>query len=161
MKKKFQHVASDPPTAKGLSQLVQQFIQLQEDALGRGAKNPPPATRLPMYLFYDLSPGGSLCHIFAAMYKFKTEQGWRRFDLQSSNRKEANLQMCLKVEESLKSQKLYTPPAVLIKDNVKAADRDKAKEIVKKKGGSVTEDEEEATHIIHPKVELDNELYAR
>jgi len=154
------HVASDPPTAKSLSQLVQQFIQLQEDSLGKGAKNPP-ATRLPMILFYDLSPGGSLCHIFASMYKFKTEQGWRRFDLQSSSRKDANIQMCLKVEENLKTQKMYTAPAVLIKDNVKAADRDKAKEIIKKKGGTLTEDEEEATHILHPKVDLDNELYAR
>jgi hypothetical protein len=39
--------------------------------------------------------------------------------------------------------------------------REKAKEIVKKRGGSVTEDEEEATHIIHPRVELNTELYAR
>jgi len=41
------HVASEPPTAKSLSQLVQQFIQLQEDHLGRAAKNPP-FTRLPV-----------------------------------------------------------------------------------------------------------------
>ena len=32
---------------------------------------------------------------------------------------------------------------------------------MKKKGGTVTEDEDEATHVIHPKVELNNELYAR
>ena len=31
-----------------------------------------------VFLFYDLSPGGSLCHIFAAMYRYKTDQGWRR-----------------------------------------------------------------------------------
>jgi len=39
--------------------------------------------------------------------------------------------------------------------------REKAKEIIKKRGGSLTEDEEEATHIVHPKVELNTELYAR
>ncbi|XP_023343822.1 SWI/SNF complex subunit SMARCC1 [Eurytemora carolleeae] len=154
------HVASDPPTAKSLSQLVQQFIQLQEDNLGKGAKNPA-FTRLPMFLFYDLAPGGSLCHILSAMYKFKTEQGWRRFDLQSSSRKDANIQMCQRVEESLNQQKLYISPIVFIKDNVKAADREKAKDIVKKKGGTITEDEDEATHILFPKVELNNELYAR
>jgi len=32
---------------------------------------------------------------------------------------------------------------------------------VKKKGGTITEDEDEATHILFPKVELNNELYAR
>ena len=39
--------------------------------------------------------------------------------------------------------------------------REKAKDIVKKKGGTITEDEDEATHILFPKVELNNELYAR
>ena len=68
---------------------------LQEDFLGKGAKNPP-FTRLPLYLFYDLSPGGTLAHIFSGMYKYKSEQGWRRFDLQSPSRKDANLQMCQK-----------------------------------------------------------------
>ena len=32
---------------------------------------------------------------------------------------------------------------------------------MKKKGGTITEDEDEATHILFPKVELNNELYAR
>ena len=43
----FQHVASDPPTAQSLSKLIQDFIQLQEDQLGRNSKNPP-FTRLPV-----------------------------------------------------------------------------------------------------------------
>ena len=32
-------------------------------------------SRLPLHLFYDLGPNGSLCHILSAMYKFKSEQG--------------------------------------------------------------------------------------
>ena len=27
-------------------------------------------------LFLDFKPGGALCQIFAAVYKFKSEQGW-------------------------------------------------------------------------------------
>jgi hypothetical protein len=42
-----QHTSNDPPTGKSLSTLAQQFIQLQEDHLGRNAKNPP-FTRLPV-----------------------------------------------------------------------------------------------------------------
>lgn len=34
-------------------------------------------------LFMDFKPGGALCHMLATAYKFKTEQGWRRFDLHS------------------------------------------------------------------------------
>ena len=51
----FQHVASEPPTAKSLAQLVQQFIQLQEEHLGRKAKNPP-FTRLPVSSFFKSLP---------------------------------------------------------------------------------------------------------
>ena len=49
---------------------MQEFLQLQEDYLGRAAKNPP-FTRLPVRLFYDLTTNGSLCHIFLAMYKYR------------------------------------------------------------------------------------------
>jgi SWI/SNF related-matrix-associated actin-dependent regulator of chromatin subfamily C len=45
----------------------------------------------------DFTPEGSLCHILAAMYKFKSEQGWRRFDLTSPSKKESNIEMCKEV----------------------------------------------------------------
>jgi SWI/SNF related-matrix-associated actin-dependent regulator of chromatin subfamily C len=44
--------------------------------------------------FLDFTPEGSLCHILAAMYKFKFEQGWRRFDLSSPSKKDTNVDMC-------------------------------------------------------------------
>ena len=75
------HVASDPPTGKSLALLLSQFIELQETSLGRKAKNPP-LVRLPVRLFYDFTTkgeGGSLCTILLCMYKYKTEQGWRRW----------------------------------------------------------------------------------
>jgi len=33
-----------------------------------------------MKCFLDFKPGGSVCHILATAYRFKQEQGWRRFD---------------------------------------------------------------------------------
>lgn len=30
----------------------------------------------------DLKPGGALCHMLATAYRFKSEQGWRKFDMQ-------------------------------------------------------------------------------
>lgn len=33
-----------------------------------------------MKCFLDFKPGGGLCHILATAYRFKQEQGWRRFD---------------------------------------------------------------------------------
>ncbi|KAG8282287.1 SWI SNF, matrix associated, actin dependent regulator of chromatin, sub c, member 2 [Homalodisca vitripennis] len=75
------YVQTDPPTSKGLAQLVIQLIQFQEDNLGKNVSKPP-LTRLPMRCFLDMKPGGALCHLLATVYKFKSEQGWRRFDFQ-------------------------------------------------------------------------------
>lgn len=33
-----------------------------------------------MKCFLDFKPNGGLCHILATAYRFKHEQGWRRFD---------------------------------------------------------------------------------
>lgn len=37
-----------------------------------------------MKCFLDMKSGGALCHILATVFKFKSEQGWRRFDFQVS-----------------------------------------------------------------------------
>ena len=50
--------------------------------------------------FYDFTPEGSLCHILSAMYKFKFDQGWRRFDLTSPSKKDSNIEMCKAVSET-------------------------------------------------------------
>jgi hypothetical protein len=39
-----------------------------------------------MRCFLDFKPGGALCHILATVYKFKSDQGWRRFDFQVSSK---------------------------------------------------------------------------
>lgn len=96
---------TDPPTNKSLATLVIQLLQFQEDNLGKNVTKPP-MTRLPvrnitiyiiikivlvaqsiiykfkfqMKCFLDFKPSGGLCHILATAYRFKHEQGWRRFD---------------------------------------------------------------------------------
>jgi hypothetical protein len=52
------------------------------------------------------------------MYKFKYEQGWRRFDLSSPSRKDTNMQMCMKVEEALVEHELHMAPKLFISKNV-------------------------------------------
>merc|ERR1712130_210089 len=160
MKNAKKDVASEPPTAKSLSQLVQQFIQLQEDHLGRKAKNPP-FSRLPVRLFYDFSPSGSLCHILKALYRFKTDQGWRRFDLTSPSRKDPHMLMCSNVEKALIEQEMYKHPIVYLKDSLRDKEKEKVTALVKKRGGSITKNMNEATYIIHPKVDINPDRYCR
>ena len=68
---------------------------------------------------------------------------------------------CVQVESGLIDEEVHVIPRVYIKDNVKGSDREKIKSIVKKKGGDITDDEEDATHIIHPHVKFwdDNSLH--
>lgn len=33
--------------------------------------------------FLDFKPGGGLCHLLLAAYRFKSEHGWRRFEIPS------------------------------------------------------------------------------
>ena len=35
-----------------------------------------------MKVFMDMKPGGSLCTVLATMFRFKSEQRWRKFDFQ-------------------------------------------------------------------------------
>lgn len=154
------YIQTDPPTNKGLSSLLISLIQFQEDNFGKNASKPQ-HTRFPMRIFLDMKPGGALCHILATMYKFKSEQGWRRFDLQSPSRLERNIEMMGQVEKALIAGKVYTPPNVFVRSDVDKATAQKVKEVVKKHQGNVTENEAEATHIIFPPCDPLDEEYAR
>ena len=74
-----------------------------------------------------------MCRILAAMYKFKHEQGWRRFDLSSPSRKDLNLSMCQKIEEALVEAELHKVPKVFLRKEIDKEDREKIKEMGKKK----------------------------
>ena len=114
-----------------------------------------------MRLFYDFSANGSLCNIFLAMYKFKTDKALRRFDLTNPNRKDDNMNLCMAVQEHLIKEEFHRVPVVMVKETVKDKDKEKVKEIVKKRGGQITNKEENATHIIHPNAEFNPDRYCR
>lgn len=157
------YIQTDPPTSKSLSALVVQLIQFQEDNFGKNVSKPP-LTRLPMRCFMDFKPGGALCHILATVYKYKSEQGWRRFDFQvskSPSRMDRNVEMFMSVEKALIQAKCLSLPCVYVRSEVDKSIAVKVKDIIKRHQGSVTENEEGATHIIYPVVDPLDEEYAR
>uniref|UniRef100_A0A671ST07 SWI/SNF complex subunit SMARCC1-like n=1 Tax=Sinocyclocheilus anshuiensis TaxID=1608454 RepID=A0A671ST07_9TELE len=109
------YVQTDAPSSKSLSGLVIQLLQFQENSFGRRANNPS-FTKLPAKCFQDLRPGGALCHILGSVYKFKTEQGWRRFDLQNPSRMDRNVEMFISVEKTLTQNNLSRPVVYLSPD---------------------------------------------
>ncbi|XP_055067000.1 SWI/SNF complex subunit SMARCC1 isoform X1 [Misgurnus anguillicaudatus] len=143
------YVQTDSPTCKSLAALVVQLLQFQEDAFGRRVSNPA-LTKLPAKSFLDFKPGGALCHILGSAYKFKSEQGWRRFDLQNPSRMDRNVEMFMTIEKTLVQNNSLTRPIVFIVSDVEQKQATKLKDIIKRHQGTITEDKSKATHIIYP-----------
>ncbi|XP_076262537.1 SWI/SNF- related protein mor isoform X2 [Rhynchophorus ferrugineus] len=153
------YLNNDPITNKTISQTVVQFLQFQEDFLGKKTQKPP-MTRIPVKYFLDFKPGGGLCHMLAAAYKFKTDHGWRRFEI-PSGKLDKVYEMFQNMEKALVQNKLYTIPLVYISPLVDKSIVQKIKDIVRKRNGQVLETEEGATHILYNPADPPVEEYGR
>ncbi|XP_069172419.1 SWI/SNF complex subunit SMARCC2 isoform X3 [Procambarus clarkii] len=120
-----------------------------------------PMTKLPMKCFLDFKPGGGLCHILSTVYKFKSDQGWRRFDFQSPSRKDANVELFREIEKSLLSNKCWSKPSVFIHGEVDKELRNELKDIVKRHDGKIVDEEEEASHIVYDEQDPLDDEFAR
>lgn len=112
----------------------------------------------------DFKPGGALCHILSTMYRYKAEQRWRKFDFtvnKNPMRKDPIGQMVLDIETALIEAECMRLPMVYIRPEVDRATASKINDIVTNHQGEITNDEEEATHIIYPVIDPLPEDYAR
>ncbi|XP_030052627.1 SWI/SNF complex subunit SMARCC2 isoform X4 [Microcaecilia unicolor] len=143
------YIQAEPPTNKSLSSLVLQLLQFQEEVFGKHVSNAP-LTKLPIKCFLDFKAGGALCHILAAAYKFKSDQGWRRFDFQNPSRMDRNVEMFMTIEKSLVQNNCLSRPNIFLQPEIEAKLLSKLKDIVKRHQGTVTEDKSNASHIVFP-----------
>ncbi|NXL88252.1 SMRC2 protein, partial [Alectura lathami] len=98
----------------------------------------------------DFKAGGALCHILAAAYKFKSDQGWRRFDFQNPSRMDRNVEMFMTIEKSLVQNNCLSRPNIFLHQEIEPKLLSKLKDIVKRHQGTVTEDKGNASHIVCP-----------
>uniref|UniRef100_A0A8C0QL12 SWI/SNF related BAF chromatin remodeling complex subunit C1 n=1 Tax=Chelonoidis abingdonii TaxID=106734 RepID=A0A8C0QL12_CHEAB len=125
------YVQADAPTNKTLAGLVVQLLQFQEDAFGKHVTNPA-FTKLPAKCFVDFKAGGTLCHILGAAYKYKNEQGWRRFDLQNPSRMDRNVEMFMNIEKTLVQNNCLSRPTIYLIPDIELKLANKLKDIVKR-----------------------------
>uniref|UniRef100_A0A803YLC8 SWI/SNF related BAF chromatin remodeling complex subunit C1 n=1 Tax=Meleagris gallopavo TaxID=9103 RepID=A0A803YLC8_MELGA len=144
-----EYVQADAPTNKTLAGLVVQLLQFQEDAFGKHVTNPA-FTKLPAKCFMDFKAGGTLCHILGAAYKYKNEQGWRRFDLQNPSRMDRNVEMFMNIEKTLVQNNCLSRPTIYLIPDIELKLANKLKDIVKRHQGTVTEEKSKATHHVYP-----------
>ncbi|XP_054831820.1 SWI/SNF complex subunit SMARCC2 isoform X8 [Eublepharis macularius] len=143
------YIQAEPPTNKSLSSLVVQLLQFQEEVFGKHVSNAP-LTKLPIKCFLDFKAGGALCHILAAAYKFKSDQGWRRFDFQNPSRMDRNVEMFMTIEKSLVQNNCLSRPNIFLHPDIDPKLQAKLKDIIKRHQGTVTEDKNNASHIVFP-----------
>ncbi|XP_061738757.1 SWI/SNF complex subunit SMARCC1b isoform X2 [Nerophis ophidion] len=145
--KKF--VALDSPSCQALAAVTLQLLQFQEDAFGKQVPNPA-RTKLPTQCFLDLRPGGGLCHILGSVYKFKVEQGWRRFDFQNPSRTDRNVEMFATIEKTLIQHNCMSHPVVYLDPSLDQALASRISGIVTKHQSTITVDRVLASHHICP-----------
>ncbi|XP_041932875.1 SWI/SNF complex subunit SMARCC1b isoform X1 [Alosa sapidissima] len=143
------YVQVDAPSGRALGSLVLQLLQFQEEAFGRHSTNPS-LTKLPTKCFMDMTPGGPLCHILGTVYKFKMDQGWRRFDLQNSSRMERNIEMLVAVENALVQNGCLAWPVVYLSAGLEQRLASRVSDIITRHQGTLTEDKAQATHHVYP-----------
>ncbi|KAM8914326.1 SWI/SNF complex subunit SMARCC2 [Spinachia spinachia] len=154
------YIQAEPPTNKSLSSLVVQLLQFQEEVFGRHVSNPP-LTKLPMKCFLDFKSGGALCHILAAAYKFKSDQGWRRFDFQNPSRMDRNVEMFMTIEKSLVQNNCLSRPVIYLSSDIEPKLLGKLKDIIKRHQGSVTEEKASSSHVVSIPTNLEEEEWVR
>ncbi|CAK6949564.1 SWI/SNF complex subunit SMARCC1b [Scomber scombrus] len=143
------YVLVDAPSCQALAAVTLQLLQFQEDAFGRQATSPA-LTKLPAQCFLDLRAGGGLCHILGTAYKFKAEQGWRRFDLQNPSRTERNVEMFSTIERALTQNNCMSLPVVYLDPTLDQELAGRLTGIITKHQGTLTEDRVLASHHIYP-----------
>ncbi|XP_028316401.1 SWI/SNF complex subunit SMARCC1b [Gouania willdenowi] len=137
----------DAPSCQALSAVILQLLQFQEDVFGRQATSPV-LTKIPAQCFLDMRPGGGLCYILGTAYKFKVEQGWRRFDLQNPSRTERNVDMFVTIEKALIQNNCMSLPLVYLDPTLDPELTSRVTGIIAKHQGTLTDDRTVASHHI-------------
>lgn len=120
-----------------------------------------------MKCFLDFTAGGSLCHVFSTMYRYKSEQRWRKFEFnvtkkQSKDKdKEPYTQMSNDIETTLIDSDCLRLPVAFIRPEVDDEMREKITTILTNYQGVITNEEDQASHIIYPEVDALPDDYAR
>lgn len=74
----------------------------------------------------------------------------RRFDFQSPSRVDRNVEMFMQIEKSLVQNKCLILPIIYIRPEVDKCLIPKLKDIIKRHQGAISDNPEDATHIVHP-----------
>lgn len=140
-------------------------MRAQDEILGKGKTLANESVmRLPIRCLMDFSLGGGLCHVFAFLFKLKSEGRLKNFEFKISEdiSREEMIEIVKEMSESLINEKVMVLPSVFIRPDMQNEEQEKICEISKRRGFKIVEDEHDATHIIMNDVqdEIAGDAYA-
>ncbi|KAL5257926.1 hypothetical protein ACHWQZ_G012765 [Mnemiopsis leidyi] len=138
------YVEGEQLNSKTLSNLITQISQFQEDNLGYGNKSD--ATRIPSRLFYQPK---TLAVILGTIYKYRSENNWRKVDFTTSGRMAKHLEILSSIWNTFFEMGVQTRKKILLSEELDEANREKLKAIIEKRGGLIVTKEDEASHIVY------------
>lgn len=117
--------------------------------------------RLPMRCFWDFKQGGSLCHIFANMYRHKYEKNWTKIDFNVNEiaNQDQNMQMSKEIFEKMIEQKCICSPTIYVRPEIDDGTLKKIKNTLSKLQCEIATDQDQATHIIYPEMKHSTDNY--
>lgn len=111
-----------------------------------------------MGCFWDFKQGGSLCHIFANMYRYKYEKNWTTFDFNVANQ-DQNMQISKEIFEKLIEQKCICSPTIYVKPEIDDSTLKKIRNTLSNLQCEIATDQDQATHIIYPECFISTDKY--
>lgn len=129
-------------------------MQFQQKIFGKGSSEIQ-TMHLAMRCFFH---SDSLCHIFLKMYDYKANRKWENFDFEDEPH---YIAMSKEINAHLINIKYFQLPTIHIRHDVDDKLREKITNILKERQGKITQDENQASHIIYPEIEPLPSEYAR
>jgi len=125
-----------------LAQLTARLIQLNDDVLGRNAEGSREITKLPMRLFHDYKPTGSVYVILKTYHEERNSLRFQPLPVHEAVR------LLKRIYTNLKDGGFIKFPSVYIDREVKEPLRSKLIEIIKKHGAQSV-NKAQATHLVY------------
>jgi SWI/SNF related-matrix-associated actin-dependent regulator of chromatin subfamily C len=154
---------TEPPSNKQLLELLCQFVQFQEDNLGKHSSTTLAntnssnlhLTRLPIDIFFKFQPGDALCQLFATIYKYKYEQRIDKVEFNSLGKKSQLLELCSLIQQNLIQAKCLFYPTCYFRTELFVGNEmqnllTRLQDIVKQHNGRIVSSLAEADHVIYP-----------
>lgn len=115
-----------------------------------------------MHCFLDFRLGGSLCHILASIYRYKSDQSLKGLAFDATNiTNKSYIEMSKHVFQNLIEHMHIRLPAVFIRPECDDKLREQINGVLKGLRCEIVDNQNEASHIIFPELDRSTEDYTR